>query len=60
MTTKELRIAAKLTIEEFAVDVGASARTVAYWEAQEKDIDDSGILRPFKSAMKKLVKRASA
>ena len=54
MKVRELRTKTGMTIDEFAVEIGASSRTVAHWEANEKEIDDPGILRPFKKGMQKV------
>lgn len=54
MKVRELRVKAGMSVEEFAVEIGSSSRTVSYWEANDKGIYDTGILRPFKRGMQKL------
>lgn len=57
MTTKELREMLDLSVEEFAVKVRASSRTIHYWEAGDKKIDDPGIMHVFRDRMKNLARR---
>lgn len=57
MQIKELRTNLKMSVEEMAVEIGASYRSIGTWEAAGKEITDATIGRAFRANMAKMLKR---